>query len=83
MVVLLEVSLISTLELCQSDHRVLVHLPDQGLSPPIVQLGQVASFRKSPGVSKLLSFKNDRGHCVPVGLQCCSHVLVPFPRSVP
>ena len=57
-----------TLELCQSDHRVLGHLPDQGPSPPIVQF---------------LPFKNDGGHCVLGQLQCCRNVLVPFPRSVP
>ena len=38
-----------TLELCQSDHRVLGHLPDQGPSPPIAQ---------SLGGSKLLPFKS-------------------------
>ena len=39
MIVLLEGSPISTeeLELCQSDHRVLGHLHDQGPSPPIAQ----------------------------------------------
>ena len=47
MVVLLEVSHISTVELCQSDHRVLGHLPDQGPSPPIAQFDQAASSRKS------------------------------------
>jgi hypothetical protein len=34
-----------TLELCQSDYRVLGHLPDQGPSPPIAQHGWTASFR--------------------------------------
>ena len=29
-----------TLELCQSDHWVLGHLPDHGTSPPIAQFGQ-------------------------------------------
>ena len=50
-----------TLELCQSDHWVLGHLPDQGPSPPIDWLGRVASSRKSLGGSKLLPFKNDVG----------------------
>ena len=47
MVVLLEGSPISTeeLELCQSDHRVLGHLPDQGPSPTIAQFGWAASSR--------------------------------------
>ena len=48
-----------TLELCQSDHQVLGHLPEQGPSPPIDQFGQAASSRKSLGGSKLLPFKND------------------------
>ena len=45
-----------TLELCQSYHWVLGHLPDQGLSPPIAQFGLVASSRKSLGGSKLVFF---------------------------
>ena len=48
-----------TLELCQSDHRVLGHLPDQGPSPLVAQFGRVASYGKSLGGSKLLPFKND------------------------
>ena len=85
MVVLMEGSPIyrGTLELCQSDHHVLGHLPDQGPSPLIAQFGWVASTRKSLGGSKLLPFKNDGGHCVLGDLQCCRNVLVPFPRSVP
>ena len=59
MVVLLEVYPISTEEPYQSDHRVLGHLHDLGPSPPIAQFGQVASSRKSLGVSKLVPFKND------------------------
>ena len=72
-----------TLELCQSDHRVLGHLPDQGPSPPISQFSRAASSRKSLSGSKLLPFKNDGGHCVLGDLQCCRHFLVPFPRFVP
>ena len=72
-----------TLELCQSDHRILGHLPDQGTSPPIAQFGQAASSRKSLGGSKLLPLKNDGGHCVLGNFQCCRTFLVPFPRSVP
>jgi hypothetical protein len=71
-----------TLELCQSDHRVLGHLPDQGPSAPIARFGWAASSRKSLGGSKLLSFNCDGGHCVLGDLQCCRNVLVPFPRSV-
>ena len=72
-----------TLELCQSDHRVLGHLPDQGPSPLIAQFGWTTSSRKSLGGPKLLPFKNDRGHCVLGDLQCCRNILVPFPRSAP
>jgi hypothetical protein len=53
-----------TLELCQSDHQVLGHLPEQGPSPPIAQFGRVASSRKSIGGSKRRPFKNDGGYCV-------------------
>ena len=72
MVVLLELQRNSrgTLELCQSDHWVLGHLPDQGPSPPIAQFGWAPSSRKSLGGSKLLPFKNDGGHCVLGDLQC-------------
>ena len=72
-----------TLELCQSDHWVLSHLPDQGPSPPIAQFGRAAGSRKYLDCSKLLPFMNDGGHCVLRDLQCCRHFLVPFPRSVP
>ena len=73
-----------TLELFQSDHRVLGHHPDQGPSPPIAQFGRTASSMKSLGGSRpLLPFKNDGGHCVLGDLQCYRHFLVPFPRSVP
>ena len=51
-----------TLELCQIDHRVLGHLPDQGPSPLIAQFGRVASSRRRLGGSKLLPFKSDGGH---------------------
>ena len=44
-------------ELCQSDHRVLGHNPDQGSFPPIGQFGQVVSSRKSLGDSKLLHLR--------------------------
>ena len=71
-----------TLELCQSDHQILVHLPDQSPSSLIAKFGQVAIFRKSLDSSKLLLFKNDGGHCVLGDLQCCRNVLVPFPRFV-
>ena len=64
-----------TLELCQSDHQVLGHLPDQGPSPPNAQFGRAATLR--------VPFKNDGGHCVLGDLQWYRSVLVPFPRSVP
>ena len=69
--------------LCQSDHQVLGHLPNQGPSRPISQFGRAACSRKSLGGSKPLPFKNDGGHCVLGDLQCCQHFLVPFPRSMP
>ena len=69
--------------ICQSDHRVLVHLLDQSPSPPISQFGQAASSRKRLGGSKHLPFKNDGGQCVLGDLQCFRHFLVLFPRSVP
>ena len=72
-----------TLEICQSDHRALCHLPDQGPSPPIAKFVQAASSRKSLGGSKLLPFKNDLGHHLLGDLQCCRNVLVPFPRAMP
>ena len=72
-----------TLELCQIDHRVLGHLPDQGPSPSTAQFGRAASTRKSLGGSKLILIKNGGGHCVLGNLQCCRHLLVPFSRSVP
>ena len=72
-----------SLELCQTDHRVLGHLPDQGPFPSIDQFGRAANTRKSLGGSKLLSFKNDGVHCVLKDLQCCRNVLVPLPLSVP
>jgi hypothetical protein len=52
-----------TLELCQIDHRVLGHLPDQGPCPLIAQFVQAASSKKILGGSKLIPFKNDGGHC--------------------
>jgi hypothetical protein len=41
-----------TLELCQSDHQVLGHLPDQGPSPPIAQFG------RRPALGTVLVFQN-------------------------
>ena len=67
-----------TLDLCQSDHRVLGQLPDHGRSPPIAQFGLAASSRKSHGGSHLLPFKNDGGHFVFWDHQYCSDLLVPF-----
>ena len=50
---------------------------------PIAQFGRAASSRKGLSGSKLLPFKNNRGHCGLGDLQCCRHFLVPFTRSVP
>ena len=44
------------MKLCQSDHQVLGHLPDQGPSSLIAQFGRAASSRKSLGGSKLIPF---------------------------
>ena len=70
-----------TLDLCQTDHWVLGHLPDQGPSPLIAQFSRAVGSRKIMGGSKLLPFKNDEGQTG--DLQLCRHFLVPFPRSVP
>jgi hypothetical protein len=51
--------------------------------PPIAQFGRAASYRKSIGGSKLLTFKNDGGHRFLGDLQCCKNVLLPFPRPMP
>jgi hypothetical protein len=72
-----------TLDLSVSDHWVLGHLPGHGPTPTIAQVCLAASSRKSLDGAKLLSFKDDGGHCVLGDLQCCRYVLVPFPRSVP
>jgi hypothetical protein len=53
------------------------------LLPLIAQFGQAASSRKSLSGSKCFPFKDDGGHCVLGGLQCCRNCLVPFLRSVP
>ena len=58
MVVLMEVSSISTEELCQSDHQVLGHLPDQGPSP-VALFGWAASSRVSLGINLVPPFKYD------------------------
>ena len=72
-----------TLELCQSDHWVLGHLPDQGPSPLIAQFGWAVNSRKGFGGSKHLPFKNE-GHCVLGDLHWCRKVLVPYePRHNP
>ena len=42
-----------SLELSHIDHQVLDQLSYQVPSPPIAQFGRMASFRKSPGCSKL------------------------------
>ena len=46
-----------TLELCQSDHRVLGHVPDQGPSTPFAQSGQTASSGKSLGGSNFFHLR--------------------------
>ena len=69
-----------TLELCQSDHQGLGDPPDQGPSPPLAQFGRADSSRKSLGGAKLLTFKNDEGHCVLGDLQCCRNVFGSIPQ---
>ena len=68
-----------TLELCQSDHRVLGHLHDQGPSPSIAQFGRAANLERVGG-SKLFQFNNNGSHCVLGDLQCYRFFLVPFPQ---
>ena len=79
MVILLEGSPISTEELWStvSDHWVLGHLPYQGPSPRISQLGRAASSRKSLDSYKLPPVRNDGGHCSwgPSMLQKCFSTL--------
>ena len=73
MVVLLEVSPISTQDLSSSARvaiRFLVTSLTKALLPPIAQFGQEASSGKSPGCSKLVPFKNYGGHCTLGNLQC-------------
>ena len=72
----------STRELCRSHIRFLVTSLTKALLP-IAQFGQAASSKKGLGVSNLLLFKNDEGHCALEDLQCYRNVLVLFPRSVP
>ena len=66
-------------KLCQIDHRIIGHLPDQGPSPPTALFGRVASSRKCLGGSKLLPFQIDGGHCILGDLQCCRHFWNPSP----
>jgi hypothetical protein len=68
-------------ELCQSHHRVLGHLPDQSLSPPIPPFGRTARSRKSLGGSNFFHLRIDGGHCVLGDMQCCRHFLVPSTQS--
>ena len=59
MVVLLEGSPISTetLEPCQSDHRVLVHLPDQELLPQLVRLASRPALGRTLVVPNFFQLK--------------------------
>ena len=68
-----------SLELSQSDHRVLGHLSYQGPSPPIAQFGWTASSRKTLQALFTNCLKNSEGHR---NLQCSSFFLA-FPRPVP
>ena len=81
MVVLLEGSPISTEELWSSLRvtiRFLVTSLTKALLPQLLRLAGRTAF----GGSKLLSFKNNGGHCVLGDHQCCKTFLVPFPRSM-
>ena len=82
MVVLLEGSPISIDELWSSV-RVTIGFLVTSLtkepSPPIAQFGRTANSRKSLGASKLLTFKNDGGHCVLGELQLIGHDLERHP----
>ena len=70
-----------SLELSQSDHKVLGHLTYRGTSHPISLILWAASLRKSPGCSELLLVKNYGGHCSRLNLKCRRHCFVAFPRS--
>jgi hypothetical protein len=81
MVALLDGPPISTEELCQSDHWVLGHLPDQGSSPSVAQFGRVDSSGKSLGGSNLIPIKNDArpGSKIQIGSICdAQHAASPI-----
>ena len=83
MIVLLKRSPISTEEFWSSIRLTIGFLVISLTKALLPWLLSLVSSRKSLGGSKLLPFKNDRGHCVLGDLQCCRNLLVPFPRSVP
>jgi hypothetical protein len=81
MVVPLEGFFISTEELWSSVRVTigfLVTSLTKALLPRLFSLAGQPALGSLCG-SKLLPFKNDGGYCVLGDLQCCRHVLVPFP----
>ena len=70
-----------TLELCQSDHWVLGHLPDQGPSPPISQFGQGGSSRKSLVVPNFFHLRTMEATVFWGTFDAADIFLVPFPRD--
>jgi hypothetical protein len=76
MVVLLEVSPISTEELWSSFRVTIGFSLTKALLPQLLSL---ASSRKSLGGSKLLPFKNNGGHCV-LGLSMLQTFFVTLPQ---
>ena len=68
-----------TLELCQNDHQVIGHLPDQGPSPPMAEnaLGRVVV------VPNFFNIRMMEAAVFLGTFNACRHFLVTFPRSVP
>ena len=86
MVVLLEGSPISPEELWSSVRVTIgffVTSLTKALLPRLLSLAERPALGRVLVVSNFFPFKNDGGQCVLGDLQCCRHVLVPFPRSVP
>jgi hypothetical protein len=71
------------MELCQSDHWVLGHLPDQGLSPQWLSLAGQSALGRVLVVPNIFHLRTMEATVFLGDLQCCRNILVPFPRYVP
>ena len=71
-----------TLLLCQSDHRVLGHLPDQGPTPQLLSLAGWPALGRILVVPNHFHFRMMEA-TVFLGPSMLQKCLVPFPRSVP